>query len=226
MQDSLRVVLCGPYNYAYFIYNISMKVMRDNHPIPMLRHLLAHQNGLLFTSDLAKRGIPRTYLSILVKNGELQHISRGVYGVKDALTDDMASLQARYKAAIFSHETALYLWDLTDRSPLFFSVTVPSGYNATSLKANGAKTYYVGRALYPLGRITARSPQAHDIQTYNLERTLCDILRSRNQIDIQFVTTALKRYVQRRDKNLDRLFDYAGKFSIQKIVRQYLEVLL
>jgi hypothetical protein len=138
----------------------------------------------------------------------------------------MASLQARHKAAIFSHETALYLWELTDRSPLFFSVTVPSGYNATALKSLGNKVYFIHRDLHPLGQVIKKTPSGHAIQAYDLERTLCDVLRNRNQIDIQFVTLALKRYVRRKDKNVDRLFDYAGHFRIQKIVRTYMEVLL
>ena len=203
-----------------------MIVSEATNPIQMLRKLLASQNGMLLTSDLTKRGIPRIYLSMLEKNGEVQRISRGIYAAADSLTDEMASLQARYKAAIFSHETALYLLELTDRSPLFFSVTVPSGYNATTLKASGTKVYFVNRALYPLGRITTKSPHANDIQTFNLERTICDVLRSRNQIDIQFVTMALKSYVRHKDKNLDQLFDFAGQFRIQKVVREYMEILL
>jgi predicted transcriptional regulator of viral defense system len=203
-----------------------MKVKAGTGPIPVLRNLLASQNGMLLTSDLARLGIPRTYLSLLEKAGEVQRISRGVYAAADALADDMARLQARHKAAIFSHETALYLWDLTDRNPLFFSVTVPSGYNGTALKATGAKVYFIHRGLHPLGQLTMKSPQGHAIQTYNLERTLCDILRNRRQIDIQLVTQTLQRYVRRKDKNLDRLFDYARQFRVQKITREYLEVLL
>jgi predicted transcriptional regulator of viral defense system len=187
---------------------------------------MASQNGMLLTSDLAKLGIPRTYLSVLERNGEVQHLSRGIYAAPNSLIDEMASLQSRYKAAIFSHQTALFLWELTDRSPLFFTVTVPSGYNATALKAGGAGVYFINQALHPLGQITTKSPHAHDIQTYNLERTLCDVLRSRHQIEIQFLTTALKRYVRHRDRYLDRLYDYAGQFRIQKLVRQYMEVLL
>ena len=203
-----------------------MIVKHATNPISTLQSLLARQNGMLLTSDLAKLGIHRVYLSVLEKNGEIERISRGVYAAANSLVDEMASLQAKCRAAIFSHETALYLWELTDRSPLFFSVTVPSGYNATTLKSQGNKVYFVHRDLHPLGQVIKKTPHGHTIQTYDLERTLCDVLRNRNQIDIQFVTLALKRYVRRTDKNVDRLFDYAGRFRIQKIVRTYMEVLL
>ena len=213
------------YNCAYLEYNISMVVKMEN-PLDKIRAIAKEQNGLLLASDLLKYGIPRTYLSILEKKGEFRRISRGVYSAASNMVDEMAAIQARYKGAIFSHETAAYLFDLTDRTPLFYSVTVPAGYNATSLKANGVKVYFVNRDLYRLGSITLKSSHGNDIKTLNLERTVCDILRSRNQVDIQQVNEVLKRYVKKKEKDLDLLYNYARQFRIQKIVREYTEVLL
>ncbi len=208
------------------MYYISMVVIIKANPTERIRGLLKGQNGVLLTSDLTKHEIPRTYLSILEKNGEVQRISRGVYSDTNYMIDEMVSIQARYKRAIFSHETALYILELTDRSPLIYSVTAPSGYNATSLKANGVKVYFVNRGLYELGLITMKSPHGNDINTFNLERTICDVLRNRNQIDVQFVNESLKRYVVKKEKNIDLLYQYARQFRIQKIVRQTIEVLL
>jgi hypothetical protein len=195
-------------------------------PLDKIRSILKDQNGILLTSDLLKHGIPRTYLSILEKKGEILRISRGVYSATGNMIDEMIGFQARYKRAIFSHETAAYLLDLTDRTPLFHSVTVPSGYNATSLKAGGAKVYFVNRKLYSLGLTTVKSSHGNDINTFNLERTICDLLRSRNQIDVQQINESLKRYVKNKERNIDLLYHYAWQFRIQKIVREYVEVLL
>jgi len=71
-----------------------------------------------------------------------------------------------------------------------------------------------------------KSPHGNDIKTFNLERTVCDVLRSRNQIDVQFVNEALKKYVIHEDRNIDQLYNYAKQFRIQKIVREYIEILL
>jgi len=214
------------YNHAYLIYNISMIVKEQANPIGKIRDILKNQNGILFTSDLLEYGIPRTYLSVLEKKGEIQRISRGVYSATGYVVDEMVTIQARYKGTIFSHETAAYLLDLTDRTPLFYSVTVPAGYNATSLKASGVKVYFVNRELYQLGSITLKSPHGNDIKTLNLERTVCDVLRSRNQVDIQQINEVLKRYVKKKEKDLDLLYNYARQFRVQKIVREYIEVLL
>lgn len=204
-----------------------MNVKNEPNHLKKIREILKDKNGILLASDLSKLDIPRTYLSILEKNGEIQRIARGVYSAVDTLMDDeMVGLQSRYKSAVFSHETALYFWELTDRTPLFYSVTVPTGYNATSLKAGGAKVYYIKSDLHPLGLTTVNSPHGNEVKTYNLERTLCDVMRSRNQMDVQFVNEALKRYVTRKDKNIDLLYNYAVQFKIQRILRAYIEVLL
>ena len=208
------------------MYNISMVVKDKANPIVKIRDILKERNGILLTADLLNYGIPRTYLSILEKSGEIQRISRGVYSAAGSMIDEMAGLQARYKGAIFSHETALYLLELTDRTPLFYSVTVPAGYNATSLKAKGAKVYFVNRSLYLVGLIIVKSSHGNDIKTFNLERTICDVLRSRNQIDVQQLNEGLKRYVTKKERNIDLLYNYARRFRVQKIVREYIEVLL
>ena len=66
----------------------------------------------------------------------------------------------------------------------------------------------------------------HSIITYDLERTMCDVIRSRNKIDNQIVIEAVKQYSLNKNKDLHRLYKYAEEFEIGKIIHRYLEVLL
>lgn len=45
----------------------------------------------------------------------------------DAWEDGMYILQMRYKGAVFSHETALYLLEMADREPIQYTVTMKRG---------------------------------------------------------------------------------------------------
>lgn len=191
-----------------------------------IRKIMEDQHGIIFTSDLAKFNIPRTYLSILERNGEIERVSRGVYITPGSIEDEMFVFQARYKMSIFSHETALYLHDLTDRTPLSYSITVPVGYHSVTLNKSEHKIFYANRKLFDLGSVLMKSPHGNEIRTTNLERTICDVVRSRNQMDVQFMNEALKKYVTHMGKNIDQLYKYATKFRIQKIIREYIEVLL
>jgi predicted transcriptional regulator of viral defense system len=203
-----------------------MVVIKGLSRLERIRRILEDQHGTLLTSDLVEFNIPRTYLSILKQIGEIERVSRGVYRLTSFIEDEMFSFQARYKSSIYSHETALYLNDLTDRTPLSYSISVPVGYHSISLKKSGHKIFYVNRNLFDLGVVSMKSPQGNEIRTTNLERTVCDVLRSRNQVDIQLVNEALKRYVQKKERDLDLFYNYARQFRIQKIVREYIEVLL
>jgi predicted transcriptional regulator of viral defense system len=191
-----------------------------------IRKLLEDQHGSVLTSDLVKFNIPRIYLSVLEDNGEIERVSRGIYKLVASIEDEMFFFQVRYKSSIYSHETALYLHDLTDRTPLSYSISVPVGYHSINLKASGHKIFYVKRDIFDLGVIPMKSPHGNEIRTTNLERTICDVLRSRNQIDIQFVNEALKKYVIHKDRDINQLYNYAKQFRIQKIIREYIEILL
>jgi hypothetical protein len=138
----------------------------------------------------------------------------------------MYVFQARFNKAIFSHVTALYLLGLSDRTPLSFSVTFPSGYNAKNIKDFGSKVYLIKQEIHLLGIEIIKSSHRNELKVYNLERTICDVIRNRNRMDIQFINNAIKNYVIHKDRNLDQLYKYANLFKIQKVIREYLEVLL
>lgn len=66
----------------------------------------------------------------------------------------------------------------------------------------------------------------HTVATYDAERTICDMVRSKSSVDMQSYQDALKEYGRRSSKNLSNLLAYARLFHIEKKVRLYLEVLL
>ena len=106
------------------------------------------------------------------------------------------------------------------------AITVRRGYSTTRLKAEGLSVYTIKPELYEVGLTTGQTPFGHTIPVYDMERTICDLLRSRSSMEIQTFQGALKMYARRKDKDLRTLMRYAGMFRVEKILRQYLEVLL
>lgn len=192
----------------------------------LLDTLLKANNGILKTTDAIDAGISKSYFSEYVRNTKLEKASQGIYIATDAWNDEMFLLQARFPQAIFSHETALYILDMANREPLQFTITVKHGYHNDNLKAQGVKVYSVKPELYELGVVKVLSPNNHELKVYNAERTICDVIRSRSNIEIQDMQTAMKEYIRRKEKNLPLLMRYAKMFRVERILRQYLEVLL
>lgn len=126
----------------------------------------------------------------------------------------------------FSHEEALYYHNLTDREPIQHTLTIYTGYNTKRLVDSGCKVYTVKKDLLDVGKVMVKDTYENEIPVYDVERTICDIVRSRRNIEIQEFNTALKTYAQRKDKDLNKLMSYAQLFHVDKIIRQYMEVLL
>lgn len=191
-----------------------------------LENLIADNNGIVVTSEVEKQGISRHYLTILSREGMLDRASHGVYLTPDAFEDEMYMLQVKSPKAVFSHETALFFHDLTDRDPLEWSVTVPCGYNATKLRDSGIQVFSVKKSLHLMGTTEVETLFGRKVTAYNKERTICDSIRNRNYMDIAILNDALKRYLGSKEKNISLLMKYAKELRVQKILRSYMEILL
>jgi len=192
----------------------------------MLDILLQGNNGFLKTSDATKAGVSKVYWGEYVRKRGLERIAQGLYMSQDAWEDGMYIIQVRYPKAVFSHETALYLLNLADREPLKYTVTLKSGTNASGLTKQNVKVYKIREKLHEEGVIEVQSQAGHTLRVYNPERTICDLIRSRSNIEIQDLQTALKEYVRLKEKNIPLLIRYAKALSVEKTIRQYMEVLL
>ena len=182
--------------------------------------------GVLTTAAVVAAGISKPTLSAFVQRNGFQCVQRGIYCAPDAWIDGLYFLQLRCPKTILSHETALYLHDLCDRTPEFFSVTAKNGYNPSHLIQDGVKVYTVKEELFEVGKTEIKTFLGHLVQTYDVERTICDIVRSKKTVDIQSYQDALKAYGKRRDKDVHRLLSYARRFHVERKIRSYLEVLL
>ena len=188
--------------------------------------LLAEQDGMLQTSQAVARGIVKPIFYEYIKERKLEQVAHGIYVSEDTWIDAMFLLHLRCGQAVFSHASALFFHDLTDREPSPSAITVRRGYSTTRLKAEGLSVYTIKPELFDVGVSSGQTPFGHTVPVYDMERTICDLLRSRSRIEIQTFQGALKAYARRKDKNLRALMQYAGMFKVEKILRQYLEVLL
>lgn len=187
---------------------------------------LINKKDIVTTSEVENEGIPRKYLTDLVRKNLIIRIKHGVYIFKDVEEDRMYILQKSYSKGIFSHETALFVHDLIDRDPLKYTVTVPTGYNATNLKLQGLDVYFIKRAIHMLGVEQGETIYGREILIYDKERTICDIIRNRSTIDIDILKASLKNYISDKEKNIPKLIRYSKKLRVEKILRSYMEMLI
>ncbi|MBE6020843.1 MAG: abortive phage infection protein [Clostridiales bacterium] len=193
---------------------------------PVIMKALKNNNNIITTAEVIALGFTRALLTKYVKEGLLMRERQGVYSLSDSVSDDMYTLALRSNIIIFSHESALFLNGLSDRTPFVHSITIPSNKNISSIMQEECVTYYIKPELHQLGVVTKKTTLGNEVKCYNPERTICDILRSRNRLNIETVVSAIKNYAASSNKDLYLLAEYAPKFGVEKVLRNYLEVLL
>ena len=186
------------------------------------KKIIKKNNGILYSNKLDEYNIDRHILYSLVQEGILNRIAHGIYASPDKDINDFWLIGKRYKNGIYSHNTALYFYGMTDRTPFQLDMTFPSN---NRVKKDLLNVHYIKKEFYDLGLTQLEIEKNFTIKIYNSERTICDIIRDRNKIDLQIFNTAINEYMKRKDKNLVLLSEYAKKFKIDKILAQYMEVL-
>ena len=185
-----------------------------------------NKDGTINTSDVIAGGISKFDYYRFLKENNYQKVAPGVYASEDAWLDELLLLNIRCPKGVISHDEALYYYGLIDHEPQSTTFTIYSGYNVSRLKSKGYKAFYVKKELLDIGKMKVIDFYGNEINMYDLERTICDLVRNRNDFEIQDYNNALKSYVKRKDKNITKLFEYATLFKIENVLRKYMEVLL
>lgn len=183
-------------------------------------------NGFIRTAQVEELGISRPMLKKYSDAGKLERIRKGLYVLAGDIADEYALLQVRSKFAVFSYGTALFLWGLSDRVPHVYDITLPRGANINSLKkdVSNLRCHYVQQEIYELGITQVQSPQGAVVKAYDRERCICDLIRDKDQVDMQLYSQAMKDYFKSKP-NHRKLLKYGRVFGIEEKIRTYMEVL-
>lgn len=191
-----------------------------------IKAVTEENNGFIKTAQVEEIGISRPMIKKYVSLGNLVPVRKGLYVLANEIADEYALLQARSKYAVFSHSTALFLWGMSDRTPHTYDITLPRGTNVTLLKRDNhnLRCHHVQQEVYALGITELKSPQGAIVKVYDKERCICDLIRDKNQIDLQIYSQALRDYFKSRPNNR-KLLMYGKLFRIEDKIRTYMEVL-
>ena len=192
----------------------------------LLDELVEKGNGYLLTYQVLEKGISKPTLADYVNKRNMERVAQGVYIAEDAWKDELYILHLSNSRIIFSHETALFLHGLMEREPKATSVTVRAGYNASHLRKKGICVYQVKPEIEELGITDIQTNFGNTIRAYDMERTICDVIRYKEAMDVQVFQYAMKEYMGSTHKNLNHLMTYAKKLHIESAVRTYTEVML
>ena len=176
------------------------------------------KNNVITTKEFKDAKIGFYYINKLIEDNYISRIGNGLYGKTDSFEDEYFIIQNRYKNAIFSYNTALFFLNKTEVTPNIIDITIPNDYNVSSINTKQIRVHYVRRENIELGMIKLKSPFGNIIKAYNLERTICDIVKNENKcgLDIEQRNKVIKKAFLNNEIDGATAIKYAKKLKCGK----------
>ena len=200
---------------------LTIKEFKEKSNIEIVEELMKKNNGYITSKELDMFDIHRMYLSIMQEKGIIEKVSPGIYIDSNKIEDNYYVFSLSMPNVIFSHMTALYFHGLSIKAPTdIYDITVKRSYNSNHLRKHNV--FYVDNDIYELGLTEIETPMGNKVKTYDVERCICDIIRSKNRMDSEHVKHSVREYLKRKDKDLVKLSLYAEKLGVKEVVMDYL----
>ena len=202
---------------------MTIKGFTDKSNIEVIQELMKINNGYITSKQLSELGIHRMYLKIMEKRGIIEKLDNGIYIDINKIPDSYYILNLNLSGVIYSHMTALYFQNLSIKAPNDkYDVTVKKNYNSIKLKKHNV--FYVSDDVYELGLTEVKTPFGNFVRVYDVERCICDIVKSKNRMDFEHVKYSIKEYFKRKDKDINKLVSYAKKLGIENKINDLVEL--
>jgi predicted transcriptional regulator of viral defense system len=188
-----------------------------------IKEKMKKRSGIITSKEVNDSDIPTIYLTRMVEKGEIIRADRGIYILPDGDYDEYYFFHKRYKVAVFSYVSALYLHQFTDIIPGEIEITVYKGYNPHRIAGN-VRVHYVTKSIHNLGVTERKTILGNTVKVYDLERTVCDLVKDRDEIETELFSKTINKYVRDKNKDLNKLYAYSKQMKIYEKVREILEV--
>lgn len=202
---------------------MSIKEFKTKSNIEIIEELMKAHNGYVTSKLISELGIHRMYLKIMKEKGIIEKVCNGIYIDSTKIEDSYFTFNLKLPNVIYSHMTALYFHGLSIKAPdNKCDITVPNNYFNYKLKNHNV--FYVDKEIYNMGLTEIETPYGNKVRVYDIERCICDIIRSKNRMDLEYIKYSIRSYIKRKDKNINKLSEYAKKLGIKEEVMNYIEI--
>lgn len=179
-------------------------------------------------SEAIGLGMHRRELYALRDQGDLEVVSRGLYRLidtPDPSLPDFIPVAKKIPNGVICLISALAFHEITTQIPHFVYVALPSQAHKPAIPYPPMRYFWYNQKLLSTGR-QEYSIDGCNVMIFDIEKTLVDCVKFRNKIGMDIVLEALRMYWQSRKTNLDKLFEYAKLFRVEKILKPIMETIV
>ena len=187
---------------------------------------MKERHTYLSSASVKKQGRTAYYKMLeSAKQGELIQVRRGVYANIDQLSGNMIDINAVVPEGILCLWSTWSIHQLTTSMPQAFHIAIKRGRKVSIPSFPRMEVHHYTENLLKIG-VISMIIDGFNIRLYDVERCVCDAVKFRNKVGMDICSEIINNYLERPDRNLSKLMDYARRLRVGKILEQYLQVKL
>jgi predicted transcriptional regulator of viral defense system len=190
-----------------------------------VEQLFERNHGIVGIQELLQNGVTYHDLNGLLADSVIVKLKRGVYKWATTETDEWTEVARIVPNGVFCLLSAAFHHGLTTSVPSEHHLAIPDERKVALPDYPPIKLYYWNKIPYMLGASTCEL-EGISIKVYDLEKTVCDIVRHRNKIGFEVLKEILKNYLDSKDRNLNHLHLYSKQLNIFNKVDELIKILL
>lgn len=190
--------------------------------------VLSEDQKIFSMQELKSKGISQYKVSKLVSEGKLIKLNKSYYENTEYRGEesDFYYIEAYAPKGVVCLLSAAVYYHLTTFIPEAVDVAIPRKAKISTMSDwPQMNVHHYTNDRHELGVTTIREGK-NEFRIYDMEKTVVDIVFYREKVGIEETKEILVTYLQRKDRNLNRLLKYAKLMKCEKAMRQYLEVLV
>lgn len=192
------------------------------------RAILPEDQRIFSVQQLKGEGLTQYKIGKLVNEGKLIKLNKSYFENAEYCGEesDFYYAEAYAPQGVICLLSAAVYYHLTNFIPEAVDVAIPRKSKVSAMPDwPRINIYYYTDARYELGTTTVMEGR-NKFKIYDIEKTVVDIVFYKERVGVEETKEILVNYLQRKDRNLNRLLKYATLMKCDKTMRQYLEVLI
>jgi len=184
------------------------------------------QRGVITTSSFINAGFHNIYLKELEADGIIIKIKQGLYMLPEYESNSgFFEAQKVITDSVICLGSALSFYELSSYEPPFIWLAIRRGVKVVLPEFPPIKLFRFSKVQFETGVVEAHY-EGNKIRIYDKEKTICDVIRYRNKIGLDIANEVVKNYINLKDKNIQKIVDYAKILRLTIPVSNYFKVLL
>ncbi|MEW6456929.1 MAG: type IV toxin-antitoxin system AbiEi family antitoxin domain-containing protein [Acidobacteriota bacterium] len=185
-------------------------------------------NGFARTKDILEGGIHPRDIRRMADEGRIIRVKRGLYRLIEVpliSNQGFVDLSRADPEGVICLLSALSYFELTTFNPSVISMAIPRGSRQPKIQYPPVEFYYFSPKQFEAG-IEEIKMETFKVRIYCPEKTICDCFRYRNKLGLDVAKEGLSEYLKRKDRNLEKLLEYAEICRVKPLIQTWLNAMI